>query len=100
MHMTEMLDASERLICKGIEEINKHPDLDPQSLEMIGQAIDVLKDICEIKKYEESGGYERYSRYEDGSYGRRRRDNMGRYSDYETSERERRSGDWENYRRM
>ena len=95
MHLTDMLDTSERLICKGIEEINKRPDLDPKSLEMIGQAVDVLKDICEIKKYENGGGYERYSRYENDGYEMRRRE---RYPDYEG--RDRRGGDWESYRRM
>ena len=104
MHTTEILDAAERLICKGIEEISKRPDLDPQSLDMMGKATDALKDIHEIRKSEESGGYERYSRYDDGGYGdgygRRRRDSMGRFADYETPERpDRRAGDWEMYRR-
>lgn len=86
MHTTEILEASERLISKGIEEISKRPELDPQTLDMLGKAVDALKDIREIKE-SDMGGYERYSRYQ-ADYGRQRRDSMGRYAnEYESPER-------------
>ena len=76
-NIMEILDRSEMMIHKGIEEINQKGELNASSLELLGNAVDALKDITEIRDMM-GGGYERYSA--DG-YGRRRRDSMGRFMD-------------------
>ena len=80
----ETLDRSEKMLCKGINEINEKGELNAANLELLGEAVDALKDIYSIKEKMDGGGsYERYMRdypYMDDGYGRgRRRDNMGRY---------------------
>lgn len=92
----ELLDASEKMLYKGIREINQKGDLNSASLEMLGEVVDAIKDIHEIKDHEMNGGsYERmmpvYDYYGRRGYGNdgyggmdeygRRRDSMGRYMD-------------------
>lgn len=74
-HIMEALDNAERMLCKGIEEINQKGELTASSLEMLGNAVDAYKDIVTIREKEMGG------RYEDSGYGRRRRDSMGRFMD-------------------
>lgn len=74
----EILDRSEMMIHKGIEELNQQGELNASSLEMLGEALDALKDIEEIRGMSGGGSFERYN---DGGYGRRRRDSMGRFTD-------------------
>lgn len=76
----ETLDKAEKMLCKGIDEINQKGELNASSLEMLGSATDALKDIYSIKEKMEGGSYERYMpRYMDDGYGARRRDSRGRY---------------------
>lgn len=78
-HLMETLEMSERLLCKGIDEINQKGELNASSLELLGNAVDALKDIRRIQESEMGGSY---SRYMDDGYGRgRRRDSMGRFMD-------------------
>jgi hypothetical protein len=75
-HIIETLEMSEHLLCKGIDEINQKGELNASTLEMLGTAVDALKDIQRIRS--EMGGS--YSRYMDDGYSRgRRRDSLGRY---------------------
>ena len=76
----EVLDRSEKMLCKGINEINDKGDLNASNLELLGEAMDALKDIYSIKEKMEGGSYERYMpSYMDDGYGARRRDSRGRY---------------------
>ena len=81
--MMRTLDDAEKLLCKGIEEINKKSELNTSSLEMLGDAVDALKDIATIREKEMGGGsYERMMPYYGDGYERgRRRDSMGRFMD-------------------
>ena len=76
-------EKSEELILKAIQEINQMGALSIQSAEILKNVWRTYKDICEVKRG--GGSYERYSGYEaygdGGSYERRRRDSMGRYTD-------------------
>ena len=74
----ETLETSERMLCKGISEINEKGELNNANLQILGQAVDALKDIYSIKEKMESGSYERYM---SEGYGRRMRDSRGRYMD-------------------
>ena len=74
----EILERSEMMIHKGIEELNQQGELNASSLEMLGEALDALKDIEEIRGMSGGGSYERYY---DGGYSRRRRDGAGRFTD-------------------
>lgn len=76
----ETLDKAEKMLCKGIDEINQKGELNASSLELLGDATDALKDIYSIKEKMEGGSYERYMpMYMDDGYGARRRDSRGRY---------------------
>lgn len=76
----ETLDKAEKMLCKGIDEINQKGELNASSLEMLGSATDALKDIYSVREKMEGGSYERYMpRYMDDGYGARRRDSRGRY---------------------
>lgn len=76
----ETLDRAEKMLCKGIDEINQKGELNASSLELLGNATDALKDIYSVKEKMEGGSYERYMpRYMDDGYGARRRDSRGRY---------------------
>lgn len=80
----ETLDRSEKMLCKGINEINDKGELNAANLELLGEAVDALKDIYSIKEKMDGGGsYERYMPpYMSDGYSRgRRRDSMGRYMD-------------------
>ena len=79
----ETLDKAEKMLCKGIDEINQKGELNASSLELLGNATDALKDIYSVKEKMESGSYERYMPiYMDEGYSRgRRRDSRGRYMD-------------------
>jgi len=105
----ETLDRSEKMLCKGINEINEKGDLNASNLELLGEAVDALKDIYSIKEKMEGGGsYERYipHYYSDDGYSRgRRRDSMGRYMNdgymrdgYERDGYNRYNADYSNYR--
>lgn len=43
------LDRTEELLYKGLKEINDKGDLNAQSLEVLGETLDGVKDLCEIK---------------------------------------------------
>ena len=76
----ETLDKAEKMLCKGIDEINQKGELNASSLEMLGSATDALKDIYSVREKMDGGSYERYMpRYMDDGYGARRRDSRGRY---------------------
>lgn len=78
MGLRETLDRSEAMLCKGIDEINDRGDLNASNLELLGDAVDALKDIYTIKEKSGSGSYERYMPpvyMNDG----RERDSRGRY---------------------
>ena len=100
--MEKLYDEVKQLLHKEIDGIVKKGSLTPQELESLYKAIDVLKDICEIKEkesmWDEEGGYssrmpwtydDRYydihsykgsnSRYGQNGYSMKR-DSMGRYS--------------------
>lgn len=98
--MERLYDDVKQLLHKEIDGIVKKGSLTPQELESLYKAIDVLKDICEIKEkeegmegYSERGGYSYRMPYDDryynihsfrgdGSQGgySMRRDQTGRYS--------------------
>lgn len=76
----ETLDKAEKMLCKGIDEINQKGELNASSLELLGNATDALKDIYSIKEKMQGGSYERYMPYMDDGYSRgRMRDSRGRY---------------------
>ncbi len=75
----EVLERSEKMLCKGIDEINDRGDLNASNLELLGEAVDALKDIYSIKEKTEEGSYERYMAYSNDGYGARQRDSRGRY---------------------
>ena len=76
----ETLDKAEKMLCKGIDEINQKGELNASSLEMLGSATDALKDIYSVREKMDGGSYERYMpRYMDDGYGARIRDSRGRY---------------------
>jgi hypothetical protein len=85
--LDEIYDA-ERLLCKGMREINQKDMLDRDSLEMLSELVDAAKDVYEIEMRAEhpeySHGYSRNDYSMRGDYGNQsyaaRRDSMGRYS--------------------
>ena len=84
MGIRETLERSETMLCKGIDEINDRGDLNASNLELLGEAVDALKDIYTIKEKTGSGSYERYMPpvyMSDGHGYDRRRDN-GYSTDY------------------
>lgn len=46
----ETLDKAEKMLCKGIDEINQKGELNASSLEMLGSATDALKDIYSVRE--------------------------------------------------
>ena len=102
----ETLDKAEKMLCKGIDEINQKGELNASSLEMLGSATDALKDIYSVREKMDGGSYERYMpRYMDDGYGARRRDSRGRYMNdgymrdgYERDGYNRYNADYSNYR--
>ncbi len=97
----ETLDKAEKMLCKGIDEINQKGELNASPLEMLGSATDALKDIYSVKEKMEGGSYERYMpRYMDDGYGARRRDSRGRYMNdgYMSDGYNRYNADYSNYR--
>lgn len=67
------LDHTEELFYHGLKEINNSGDLNASNLEMLGEILDGIKDLCEIKgkggAMEEEYGYSGRM-YHDNSYGR------------------------------
>lgn len=67
------LDHTEEILYHGLKEINNSGDLNASNLEMLGEILDGVKDLCEIKgkggameeKYGYSGRYMGRS-YDDG----------------------------------
>ena len=53
----ETLDKAEKMLCKGIDEINQKGELNASSLEMLGSATDALKDIYSVREKMEGGSY-------------------------------------------
>ena len=97
----ETLDKAEKMLCKGIDEINQKGELNASSLEMLGSATDALKDIYSVREKMDGGSYERYMpRYMDDGYGARRRDSRGRYMNdgYISDGYNRYNADYSNYR--
>lgn len=89
--LDEIYDA-EHLLCKGLHEINEKDSLDKNTLEMMGELIDMAKDYYEITMRAEYPEYSQgvvrrddYSMRGDYMYDgnqsyARRRDSRGRYS--------------------
>jgi len=77
----ETLDRSERMLCKGIDEIHEKGDLNASNLELLAEAWDTVKDIYSIREKMGmgSGSYERVPYYMNDGYGARERDSRGRY---------------------
>lgn len=79
------LDHTEELLYHGLKEINNSGDLNASNLEMLGEILDGVKDLCEIKgkggAMEEEYGYSgRRGRMYDRPYdGRSYDDGYGRY---------------------
>jgi hypothetical protein len=97
----ETLDKAEKMLCKGIDEINQKGELNASSLELLGNATDALKDIYSIKEKMQGGSYERYMPYMDDGYSRgRMRDSRGRYMNdgYMRDGYNRYNADYSNYR--
>ena len=78
------LDHTEEILYHGLKEINNSGDLNASNLEMLGEILDGVKDLCEIKgkggAMEEKYGYS--NRYMGRSYddGWRMDDRSYRYS--------------------
>lgn len=75
----DTLDRSERMLCKGIDEIHEKGDLNASNLELLAEAWDTIKDIYSIREKMGSGSYERYPYYMNDGYGARERDGRGRF---------------------
>ena len=74
MHrIMDELDRTDELLYKGLKEINDKGELNAQSLEVLGEILDGVKDLCEIKGKGEL-------MIEEYGYSHRNRDRMGRYS--------------------
>lgn len=83
MSMMESLEKAEKLLCKAVDDVIEHGDLNAPYMDYLGKATDALKDIYTLREKMNGGSYERenYERYmADYSRGRRR-DSMGRYMD-------------------
>lgn len=78
-------EKTEEILLKAIQEINQMGTLNIQNAEILKNVVRTYKDICEVKDKKGGGSYERYSGHDaygdGGSYERRRRDSMGRYTD-------------------
>jgi hypothetical protein len=68
-HIMEALEEAEKMLCRAITEITDKGELTASSIEVLGWAIDGCKDIARIRENES------------GSYERRGRDSMGRYTE-------------------
>lgn len=77
------------MLNRELEQIVQKKELTSNSLDIMGKAVDIVKDLSIVKAMEESGYSERYPYYMygddgyamDNSYARgRKRDSMGRYS--------------------
>lgn len=103
MSLLDEIYESEHLICKGLKEINDKGELNKETLSMMGELVDMAKDVFSITMHAEypeysTDNYSResysgndysmrgdysmrdgYSREYDQSY-MRRRDSRGRYS--------------------
>jgi len=81
MNLLDEIYRSEDLLCKGLHEINDRGELNPQSLEQLGDLLDAAKDMYSVTMKAEYGYSERGDMW-DNSYGSyaRRRDSRGRYS--------------------
>lgn len=103
MSLLDEIYESEHLICKGLKEINDKGELNKETLSMMGELVDMAKDVFSITMHAEypeysTDNYSRerysgndysmrgdysmrdgYSRQYDQSY-MRRRDSRGRYS--------------------
>ena len=78
-YMTKILDEldrTEELLHKGLKEINEKGDLNASALEVLGNTLDGIKDLCEIK----GTGMEMIEEY--GYPQRRRREPYG-YDEYQ-----------------
>lgn len=72
MHkIMDELDRTEEMLYKGLKEINDKGELNAQSLEVLGETLDNVKDLCEIK----GKGIQMMD-----EYGYSQRDGRGRYS--------------------
>lgn len=111
----KVFDEIRDMLCDELEEIAKKKELTSSSLEIIGDAVDIVKDISTIKAMEQEYPTVGYSRdgYSNGSYGRPvymndgdvgnsyargrigdvKRDSMGRYSNEGYSRNDGYSGD-------
>lgn len=75
-YMTKILDEldrTEELLHKGLKEINEKGDLNASALEVLGNTLDGIKDLCEIKgtglEMIEEYGYPQRGRNSRRSYG-------------------------------
>lgn len=75
MHkIMDELDRTEEMLYKGLKEINDKGELNAQSLEVLGETLDGVKDLCEIK----GKGIQMMDEY---GYSERNRDSRGRFSE-------------------
>lgn len=76
----DLYDKAERMLEKEIREIVDKGELSPSTLEVMGKALDDIKDISIICAMKEESEYsERYMYGDDMAYARRR-DSRGRYA--------------------
>lgn len=77
------LERTEELLNKGLKEINDKGELNNTSLDVLGKALDAMKDLCEIKE-KDNQSYGRGMWTTEGSFGARRGrdgDGDGRYNE-------------------
>lgn len=97
------IDKLEQIVCDDIRKITDKGEIQPQDYPRVGEAVDILKDISEMRKGEEEmmsmrgmrsmnngGGYSNEGSYAGGSYygnmsyegmsGRRGRNAMGQFT--------------------
>lgn len=59
----------DRIYCE-LNDILQHPKLDKQDVELMGDFIDMLKDVAEMDSYSEPSGYSQMGGYMRGRSGR------------------------------
>lgn len=80
-NIMDTLEMSEKMLCKGIDEILGKGDLNASNLELLADAMDTVKDIYSIREKAQGESYSRYmpQYYMNDGYGARQRDSQGRF---------------------
>ena len=76
--MKKELERTEEMLHKSLKELNDKGDYNNNTLDMVCNVIDTIKDISEIREHE-NPSYGRGGWMAEGSYGRRDGDGDGRY---------------------